>query len=235
MDCRGLMFLGTDTEVGKTYAACLALRELVRSGSKVGAYKPVASGATVLAESDAYRLWVASGQRGTLEQVNPQSFAAPVAPPVSAELEGKVVDSKQMLDAALEWKQRCHLLVVEGAGGLMSPLSWSMTNADFARALQLPIVIVTQNRLGVVNQALTTLVAARSMGLKVRCIVLNDNDDERRQHDKSTETNHRLLRSFLDLLVDPPMLTRLGFSGQEFEPTMDWSSLASDFHPIDGT
>jgi dethiobiotin synthetase len=222
------MILGTDTNVGKTYVACRILEELVRSGVSAAGYKPVASGATVLEKSDAYLLWQASGRRGTLAQVNPQRFAAPLAPPIAAELESSSVDDQQLLDGVSHWRNRCSMLVIEGAGGLMSPLSWAMSNADFARLLELPIVLVSDNRLGVVNQVLTAMQAARSMGLHVQGVVLNDAlEDRDRFTDPSIETNERLLASFLARYSFTGQIIRLKYGARSFSPHVDWKQLAS--------
>ena len=130
MNQKGLTILGTDTEVGKTYVACRIIESLVRQGVKVGAYKPVASGAPTQNQGDGFQLWQASNQHGSLDNVNPQHFLAPLAPPVAAELEGKEVSDRLILDGAQYWKGLSEFLVVEGAGGLLSPISWSMTNAN---------------------------------------------------------------------------------------------------------
>jgi len=222
----GLMILGTDTEVGKTYVACRILEELVRQKIAVGAYKPVASGGLSIEQGDAFRLWQASGCNRTLEQVNPQFFFAPLAPPMAAELEGRHVNDARMFDGAIDWESHCEFLVVEGAGGLMSPLSWSTTNASLAQSLGLPIVLVSANRLGVVNQVITTLIAAQSLGLRVVCVVLTD-VAAIDHHDQSVLTNERLLKAALDQMVNPPRLARLGFGEAEFRPPMDWHSMAS--------
>jgi dethiobiotin synthetase len=217
----GLMILGTDTDVGKTYVACRILEELVRQKIVVGAYKPVASGGSALEQGDAFRLWKASGCNRTLEQVNPQFFFAPLAPPVAAELEGRAVNDAKMLGGAIDWESHCEFLVVEGAGGLMSPLSLSTTCASLANSFGLPIVLVSANRLGVVNQVMTTLIAAQSLGLCVVCVVLND-VAVMDPHDHSVFTNERLLQAALDQMVNPPKLARLGFGKAEFCPPMDW-------------
>ena len=219
MKLAGLTILGTDTEVGKTYVACRVIESLVREGVAVGAYKPVASGAPSLEQSDGFKLWQASGQRGSLEEVTPQQFTAPFAPPIAAELENKRVSDKAIIDGVLHWASRCEILILEGAGGLMSPISWTMTNASLALELQFPIVLVSENRVGVVNQVLTTLVAARSIGLKVCSIVLNDVHQITKD---SANSNERLLRKFLERYPDPPGITRLEHESKNFQPAVRW-------------
>jgi len=219
----GLTILGTDTEVGKTYVACRILESLVKDGVAAGAYKPVASGASTIEQSDGYQLWQASGKRGSLLDVCPQTFLAPLAPPIAAELEGKQVSDQLILDGAKAWSENCELLILEGAGGLMSPISWIMTNSDLAMKMQFPVVLVSQNRLGVVNQVLTTLTAARSVGLTVACVVLNSPECIARG---LAETNERLLSRFVSRSPNSPRLVHLGENTLEFQPKVDWRELA---------
>jgi dethiobiotin synthetase len=192
---RGWFVTGTDTEVGKTFISCRMLEQYRSQGLRVGAYKPAASGAPSISESDAYRLWNATGQCCPIEWVNPQSFHAPLAPPIAAELEGKSVDETLLLRGVATWFGNCDLLIVEGAGGLMSPISWSMTNADLARAIGYPLILVANNRLGVVHQVLSTLTSAMAYQLQVAEIVLNHAAKD--TEDVSVDSNERLLLSFL--------------------------------------
>lgn len=219
----GVMLVGTDTEVGKTYVACRLIERWLRLGICIGAYKPVASGALSEEWSDASLLWKASGHLGTLEQVNPQSFSAALAPPIAAELEGRNVDEELLVRGALEWEDRCDFLVVEGAGGLMSPISWTMTNAHLAQALDLPLILVAPNQLGVVSQVLTTLTAAKALRLRVRYVVLNAAVSSNSTHSLAAETNARLLSQFLlETQGDVPQLVQLQAGGSEIEPAIDF-------------
>ncbi|WP_164104269.1 dethiobiotin synthase [Candidatus Laterigemmans baculatus] len=199
-----LFVTGTDTEIGKTYIASSLVRQCVGSGIRVGVYKPVASGCEVdaagqfgpvgqLVSDDALSLWTAAGQTESLERVCPQRFAAPLAPPAAAAAEGKTVDRQAMLDGAQWWLDRCDLLVVEGAGGLMSPLAEDCFNADLAASLQATLVVVAANRLGVINHTLQTLIAAEHYRLPVAGIVLNEVSTA---SDASIATNAAALRRY---------------------------------------
>ncbi len=223
MTLPGLAVLGTDTEVGKTFVACRIIESLVRDGIKVGAYKPVASGAPTREQSDGFLLWQASGRRGTLDEVNPQHFFAPLAPPVAAELEGRQISDECIVNGARHWSGRCEFLVLEGAGGLMSPLSWTMTNAKLASDLQFPIVLVSENRLGVVNQVLTSITAAHALGLTVCCIVLNEKQSI---CDQSAGTNEHLIQLFLNTLSDPPKMTVIRRNQSNFDTQHVWQNFA---------
>src|SRR5262249_5777041 len=158
----GLFFTGTDTGVGKTYVAALCVRALVESGLRVGVYKPVASGANLLGDGriesdDARILWEAAGRPLTLAQVCPQVFQAPLAPHLAAGAQGGEVDDVLLRSGLDPWRKDYDVVVVEGAGGLLSPLSDLTTVADLALDCGLPLVIVGRNALGTIHQCLSTV------------------------------------------------------------------------------
>lgn len=191
---RGLFVTGTDTEVGKTFVTASILRGLISLGISVGAYKPVASGMDESQPGDPDILAEASGNREDKSLYCSQRFLAPLAPPMAAELENRLVDENLLLRGATLWRDRCHMLVVEGAGGWHSPLSLNWTNADVARALGYPVVIVAANKLGVVNHVLLTLECIVRGGQQVRAVILNNAFDS---PDLSVSSNARLLGLFL--------------------------------------
>lgn len=174
---RGLFVTGTDTDVGKTFVGAIIVRSLTSQGYRVGVYKPVASGCEVLGDelrsADAVALWEAAGRPGPLSDVCPQRFAAPLAPNLAAAVAGRSVD-RQLLRSGLEcWLGNCELVVVEGAGGLYSPVSDQDFVIDLAREFAYPLVVVAANRLGTINATLQTLLAARDAGLSVAGVVLS--------------------------------------------------------------
>src|SRR5262245_64727637 len=124
--CGGLFVVGTDTAVGKTFVAARMVAALVRAGVQVGVYKPAASGCRRVGRSlisdDAVALWEAAGRPGELKAVCPQRFAAPLAPHLAAKVERKEIDSKLLRHGIDYWQRRSELVIVEGAGGLMSPI-----------------------------------------------------------------------------------------------------------------
>ena len=171
---RGIFVVGTDTEVGKTYVSCLLIQQLVRCGMRVGAYKPVASGVVSGQPGDAELLNKASGASWPLDRVCPQSFAAPLAPPLAAARVGLAVDDVLLLEGADWWHGRCDALVVEGAGGVLSPVSDRSTVLDIAAKLQFPLVVVAAHRLGMINHTLLTLEAIERRGLTTLALVVNE-------------------------------------------------------------
>lgn len=175
---RQLFFAGTDTEVGKTYVAALVARFLVRNGKRVGVYKPVASGCRLengerIAE-DAVELWRAAGKPQSLDDVCPQRFLAPLAPPEAASAEGSSVDPALLVSGIDVWKSGYDVVIVEGAGGLFSPLADDVLNIDLALNLSADVVLVAANRLGVIHQTLSTCEAAASRGVEIKGIILCD-------------------------------------------------------------
>ncbi len=171
---KGVFITGADTEVGKTRFSSALIRSLRKTIAIVGAYKPVASGVANEKDSDAFQLWQATGAIQTLGLVCPQSFKAPLAPPLAASWEGKSVDQDLLLSGARAWEGRCDFLVVEGAGGLLSPLTFETSNADLAARFGWPIMVVVADRLGAVNQALMAFEVASARKLEVAAIVLNE-------------------------------------------------------------
>lgn len=231
----GLFITGTGTGVGKTYVAALIAKQLRDAGRRVGVYKPVASGCEVrdgrLVSPDAVALWEAAGRPGTIEQVCPQLFAAPLAPHLAARAEGRRVDASLLRSGLDYWRETCDVVLVEGAGGLMSPISDDDYNADLAEVFGFPLVVVAANELGTINATLQTLVTAatccaagseergaRNEGLQVAGIVLNS--PRKRTDDPSVDSNaDELARRCV-----PPLLAIVEHGGG-FDRAVDWTKL----------
>lgn len=177
---RGYFISGSGTDVGKTYFGCLLARRLLAQGKRVGVYKPAASGAVLTDEQlvsfDAVQLWQSAGKPKTVAEVCPQVFQAPLAPHVAARAEGREVDEGLLTSGLRAWTYDCDLVLVEGAGGLLSPISESLYNADLALEFGYPLILVVPNRLGVINDTLQTVFTAKNYrgGLPIAGIVLND-------------------------------------------------------------
>ncbi|MEN6451053.1 MAG: dethiobiotin synthase [Thermoguttaceae bacterium] len=245
-DLPGLFITGTDTGVGKTYVGGLIARQLAAQGHRVGVYKPAASGCLrqngTLVSEDAVALWEAAGRPGDLEHVCPQRFAAPLAPHLAAAAEGRRLDAELMRRGLDYWRERSDVLLVEGAGGLLSPMGEREYNADLAAAFGLPLVVVARNVLGCVNHALQTLVVAAtfgrwqnptapilwggvgqngsSEGLPVAGIVMNE-PVAPPADDASLSLNARELANRCTV----PLLAEIAW-GDVAGPTADWFSLA---------
>ncbi len=170
---RGLFVTGTDTGVGKTEVACALVAGWRARGLDVGVMKPAQSGVEDGEPTDADRLRDAAGGADPLALVCPYSLRAPLAPAVAARLEGVEISLAHLVACAGELARRHQALLVEGAGGLLVPLTESHTYADLAAALGLPVLLVARAGLGTVNHAALTCEALRARGLAVAGVVLN--------------------------------------------------------------
>ncbi len=173
-----LFVTGTDTGVGKTTVAAALVRHWRAQGRNIGAYKPVASGSETGPNGEPFwgdveAYFAALDGQFPKERICPQSFPAPLAPPVAARYAGRTVDSQLLLSGARWWESQVDSLVVEGAGGWLSPLSDSESNADLAVALGYPVLVVARLGLGTINHTLLTVEAAQRRGLQVCGVVLN--------------------------------------------------------------
>ena len=156
---------GTDTGVGKTFVTAALVRELRRAGVHAGAVKPFATGN----RGDARVLRAAMNGELSLSEINPVFFRRPLAPMVAARLEGKRVPLRVRLPA-----KPFGLLLVEGIGGWLVPLTERVTVADWAARQGWPILIVARAGLGTINHTLLTVESARRRGVKIAAVILND-------------------------------------------------------------
>ena len=230
----GLFVTGTDTEVGKTYVASVIVEQLVAAGHRVGVYKPVASdcvsdGRQLISE-DAVVLWEAANRPLSLDTVCPQRFQAPLAPHLAARNAGRELDAYLLRTGAEAWTGQCDILIVEGAGGLMSPISDDEYIADLAFDFGYPVIVVTPNAIGAINQTLQTLITAACFrdGIPVAGVILND--ARMFDGDISMDSN----RDEIDRRAMAPVLTRLRYEGEQFDETIDWMALAQQ-EPVRGT
>ena len=174
----GYFITGSDTDVGKTYIACEIVRQLCELGIEVETRKPAESGCIEsgdggLLTHDAAALQQANTRHEAIDRINPYRYRAALAPHRAARLEGQSI-KLQALIGACSSDDPAHCLIVEGAGGFYSPLAEDGQNADLASALQLPVIIVINDRIGAVNQTLLTLQAVTSRQLRVAAVILNE-------------------------------------------------------------
>ncbi len=234
----GLFITGTNTNVGKTYVAARMAAALVKAGQRVGVYKPVASGVGAVASGvaavagvgesnagDPTVLWNAAGRPGELDRVCPQQFSAPLAPHLAAAAAGQHVDEELLRTGLAYWRNRSDIVIVEGVGGLMSPISADDYVADLAADFGFPLVVVAPNALGVINQTLQTLITAATFrdGLEVVGIVLNNIVAPETGDDVSLASNRREL----ELRCVPPVVAELNWGADRFDVDVDWYGLAN--------
>jgi len=170
MASRVIFITGTDTGVGKTVFAALLTRTLREHGLRVAALKPICSGG----REDARRLREAMGKFLALDEVNPWHFRAPLSPLLAARMEHRHVTQAQVVAHVRTVAKQFELVVVEGAGGLLSPLGEDFDSRDLIVALRATPVVVCPNRLGAVNQVLLVLAALpRAIANRAQVVLMN--------------------------------------------------------------
>jgi len=170
----------TGTDIGKTFVTCGLIRALQARGRKVAALKPIASGfAPAGAEVSDSGLLLSALVRPvipeTIAQVSPWRFAAPLSPDMAAAREGRVIDFAAVVGFCRDAiANRDGALLIEGVGGVMSPLDTRHTVLDWMAALDIPLVLVAGSYLGTISHTLTALDVLRRRGLAVACLVISE-------------------------------------------------------------
>ena len=199
---RTLFITGTDTGVGKTVVTALLAQWLRGSGVAVGAFKPLCSGG----REDARILRAALGGALTLKEINPWHFRSAIAPVLAARREGKAVRLAEVVRQVRKAGKQSEMILVEGAGGLMSPLGEGFDSLDLMVALKAEPVLVAANKLGVVNHVRLTLAALPSeIRRKVRVVLVAP-----AKADAATGSNAALLAEFFpaERIFELPWLGR---------------------------
>jgi dethiobiotin synthetase len=186
---RQIFFItGTDTGVGKTVLTALLAQFLREGGNSIAALKPVCSGN----RDDARKLFAALDGALSLDEINPWHFRAAVAPSLAAKLEKKSVELSQVIAYARAMQKRFDVLLVEGAGGLLSSLGENFDSRDLISALRATPLVVAQNKLGAVNHLLLTLEALqKNLRAKTRIVLMSPP-----KPDTAANSNAKLLAQF---------------------------------------
>lgn len=172
---QGVFITGTNTNVGKTYTGILLAKKLRQQNIAVVPRKPIESGCIAenneLIPKDALALKLASDYTGSLADICPYRFEPPISPVRAAHLANRVLSTEQLAMICTNGSEAGFTLV-EGAGGFYSPLAEDGLNADLASQLQLPVILVTENKLGCLNDVLLSVQAIEIRGLTLSAIVI---------------------------------------------------------------
>ena len=187
---RGFFVTGTDTEVGKSIVAAALCAALAARGERVAAFKPVVTGLDDPPGDwppDHELLAAAANAGQSPREVAPLRFGPPASPHLAAELAGERIEPAELVAAARAAAEaadagvaasRPGVLVAEGVGGLMVPITPGYLVRDLAVDLGLPLLIAARPGLGTINHSLLTIEAARATGLRVEAVVLTPWPDE---------------------------------------------------------
>lgn len=188
---------GTDTEVGKTVASCALLQAAKLRGLRSAGYKPVASGSEMTAQglrnSDALALLRHSSLPLTYDAVNPYTFAEPTSPHIVSADTGVAIEAAKMSAGLRTLEAQADWLLVEGAGGWFTPLSETLTFADWVKQEQLPVILVVGVKLGCINHAMLTAQAVLQAGLRLAGWIANDVVKPGKRHTEYLATLRRVL------------------------------------------
>ncbi|MDR2215897.1 MAG: dethiobiotin synthase [Nevskiaceae bacterium] len=189
---QSLFITGTDTAVGKTWAAVRLLQAWARSGHRAAGMKPVAAGATLTPEGprndDALALLAAANVPIPYALCNPLCLPRPTSPHLAAREAGIDINLDLIARPFHTIASQSDLIAVEGAGGWLTPLTPTLTMADLAIRLNLPILLVIGIRLGCLNHALLTAQAITGTGLKLAAWLPTPIDPHFPDHDAYVET-----------------------------------------------
>jgi dethiobiotin synthetase len=175
---KGLFITGTDTGVGKSFVAAGLARCLRDRGIRPGVLKPAETGCALrrgrrIPRDGAFLKYMA-GVAEPIEEIVPYRLAAPLAPQVAAEREGVRIQTRRIQQAFQRISSRYACTLVEGAGGILVPVTRKCSMADLMGRFKLPVLLVSCIGLGTLNHTLLTLYYLAQHGIPVAGIVLND-------------------------------------------------------------
>jgi dethiobiotin synthetase len=213
---RGIFITGTDTGVGKTLVTAALAACLMRRGLSVGVMKPIETGCRTsgASGSDAARLYAAAGVTEPVEAISPYRFADPLAPLDAARRAGRTIDLRRIVRAYRALAARYAFLLVEGAGGVMVPITSKADTRDVIAQLGLSAVVVGRVALGTVNHTLLTLDALRHRKIPVLGVFLNRSGSPAGPDDTLQETSTiGLLKARCGVPVIGPLPHRAELAG----------------------
>ena len=195
----GLFITGTDTNVGKTWVTGHLAKHLAKTQSVV-TQKWVQTGSLGFSE-DIQEHWRIMGTDGAeytryKKAMVPYTFSLPASPHLAAENEGQVIDPNKLTTAYAALCKHFSWVLVEGAGGFLTPLNRQHTLADSVEKLKLPTLIVVENKLGAINHTLLTIEALKSRRIPIVGIVMNN-----REENLITEDNGRIIQELSGVLT----------------------------------
>lgn len=165
------------TSIGKTLVTCSLAHQLRQAGKTVSALKPVISGYKADdMSSDTAQILQSLGQAinpVTIAAVSPWRFAAPLAPNIAAAKEGKKIDFLEVVNFC-SLPRTSEITLIEGAGGIMSPLTNEHTMIDLMAALECKAILVVGDYLGSISHTLTAVEVIRTRGLRLQAIVVSE-------------------------------------------------------------
>lgn len=214
------LIVGTDTDVGKTWVSCALIRALRDAGQKVTAVKPIETGISdpPRPDEDGALLAAAAGQTGPSRAL--VRLALKAAPAVAADAAGVKIDYEDLIARMRSLASPDSMLIVEGTGGLLSPLTWTDNHLDLAHSLDARVLLVAADRFGTINHTLMALRVLRTEKVPVLGVVLNQPGEA----DESSKTNAEVLVRLAEEvpIVKVPRLTDVAQANEALKEVAGW-------------
>jgi dethiobiotin synthetase len=188
---KGFFVTGTDTGIGKTVITVALIKAVRRLGFTAGGMKPVESGCTIargkgqrakgnskkniLIPHDGMFIKTIAHMEENIGHITPCRFKSPLAPLPASEIEGITVDSEKIRKAFDDLSKKYDVVIVEGIGGLLVPITKDYSVIDMAKDFDLPLIVVSRPSLGTINHTMLTVNYALKEGLRVAGIIINYN------------------------------------------------------------
>ena len=171
-----IFITGTNTEVGKTFVTKNLIERIQLKGYSVSPYKPVETGciekSLTLIPRDSMIYFRAINKKIALDQINPYRFLEPISPAAAIKRSKRKVTINDYL-SKLKDLPNSDLTIIEGAGGLCSPLAPDGYNIDLIRKAKVSTVLVAKDEIGVINNVMLSLNILKQYKIKVLAVILN--------------------------------------------------------------
>lgn len=205
---KGIFITATGTDIGKTYVAALIVKKLRNARINAGYYKAALSGAYMkdgtLIPGDAEYVAATAGITVPPEQLVSYIYHPSVSPHLAAKMERQPIEMRKIKDDFRQIQAKFDMVVAEGSGGIVCPLHMEnprIMQTDVIKAMQLPVFIVANAGLGTINSTVLTVEYAKTNGIQVKGILMNQYDESNEMH----KDNHLQIES----LTDIPIIARV--------------------------
>lgn len=167
---------GIDTDAGKSYCTAWYANELIKSGNRVITQKFIQTGNVGYSEDiDLHRQIMGTGYLPEDKEglTMPEVFSYPCSPHLASRIDNRPIDFHKIEQATLELARRYDIVLVEGAGGLMVPLTEEFSTIDYIAEKQYPLIFVTSGKLGSINHTLLSFEAIKSRNIRLDTVLYN--------------------------------------------------------------
>ena len=171
---------GIDTGIGKTYTTGYLAKLWNEQGQKTITQKLIQTGNTDISEDiEQHREIMGMGwfPEDQSKLTMPEIFTYPASPHLATQIDGREIDFQKIADATQQLTEKYDLVLLEGAGGLMVPLTSDLLTIDYIAEKKFPVILVSSGRLGSINHTLLSLEALKIRGLELYALAYNLNDE----------------------------------------------------------